>query len=158
MALKLLVKTPKTINGVTLLYDADKKVVYRENIMELAAEAGLRELNAKLPEHLRHEITKVEVKEVGVANSKINELKKRLAELEAEKEDKELLAKIAELEGKGDAGNGDAKKPAQVKELVALIEAAETVEQVNEIAGTDERKGVLDAKTKKIAELEGKGE
>jgi hypothetical protein len=47
-------------------------------------------------------------------------------------------------------------KPETVGLLVAKINEAATVEEVKEIAGTDERKGVVSAAAKRIAEIETK--
>lgn len=161
MAKKLLIRTPQTIDGTNLRYDANKQVVYKTSIVELAARKNIINLNARLKEHLHHIIEEIEVedKPIGLSNE---DLRKRLAELEATKENKELKARIAELEGKLNGGAEDASKVESdstkltVIELVAKIKEATTVDEVNAVAAGDTRKGVTDAATKRIAELEAK--
>jgi len=174
MAKKLLVKTPHTLDGKTIQYDANKQVIYRKSIVELTARKNLESLNASLPKHLRHEFEEVEVEDQATGSS-TDQLKKKLAELESEKENRELRQRIAELEAekaealkktsetKDDAGSasnegGSNEKPKQAKaeEVIAKVAVAETVDAVKALAEGDARKTVQEAATKRIAELEGK--
>jgi len=168
MAKKLLVKTPQTTDGVNLRYDENKQVVYKTSIVELGAKKNFESLNAKLPAHLRHEFETVDIDVISIGSNN-EDLKKKLADLEAQSENVDLKKKIAELEAKlkGTAPTGetdmDAKKETvgdakteTVAALVAKIKEATTVDEVRAIAGTDERKGVTEAAAKKIAELEAK--
>jgi len=59
MAKQLLVKTPQTTDGNTLLYDEDNKAVFKENIMGIGAKKHLESQNNKLPKHLKHIITEI---------------------------------------------------------------------------------------------------
>jgi hypothetical protein len=103
MSKKLLVRTPQTKDGVNLLYNDEKQVVYKESIVELAAEKGLKSLNATLPTHLRHEFKVIEVDEATAQSSSNEELKKKLAALEEENETEKLKQRIAELEAERDS-------------------------------------------------------
>ncbi len=115
MAKKLLVRTPQTKDGVNLLYNDEKQVVYKESIVELSAKKGLESLNATLPKHLRHELSEIEVADVSAASSSNEELKKKLAELEAQKEKDELLKRISDLESERD-GKSTPATPEPVQE------------------------------------------
>lgn len=103
MSKKLLVKTPHTLDGKTLQYDDQKQPVYRNSIVELTARKNLESLNASLPKHLRHEFEVIEVEDQAAQGSSTEQLKKKLGELEAEKENQELRKRIAELEAEKEA-------------------------------------------------------
>lgn len=155
MARKLLVKTPKTTNGSTLVYDENKNVVYKESYMELAAKGSLIELNQKLPKHLQHIITEVEVQEANAVSSKTSELKRKLAALKEQNELADLEKQIAEEEAKlsgGQESKEDSGKTA-APEVIAAINAAESVYAVNKLIEGETRKTVLSAAEKKLAAL-----
>jgi hypothetical protein len=157
MPRKLLVRTPKTSDGVNLVYDDKNQVVYTESILELSARKGLESLNARLKPNLRHIITETDVEEVGTSGTALSneQLRKRLADLELEDENKRLRERIAELEDKGANDAADEKRTAT--QIVKDIEVAETVEAVNTLlAEGTEFKTVQTAAAKRIAELEGK--
>lgn len=61
MAKKLLVRTPATKDGRTLVYDENRQPVFRETILELSARRGLESENATRAEHMRHEFREIEV-------------------------------------------------------------------------------------------------
>lgn len=61
MAKKLLVRTPATRDGRTLVYDENRQPVFRETILELSARRGLESENATRAEHMRHEFTEIDV-------------------------------------------------------------------------------------------------
>ena len=161
MAKKLLIRTPQTTDGINLRYGADKQVVYKETIVELGAKGNFESLNAKLPTHLRHEFKVVDVAESdpGLSNA---ELKKRLETLEKQAENEDLKNRIDELEKKlaaknETADNGDAgQKPETAAVLIGKIKEAGSVEEVTAISAGDERKSVIEAASKRIAEITGK--
>ena len=111
MSKKLLVRTPQTKDGVTLQYDADKKPVYKESIVELAAKKILESENAKKPEHLRHEFAEIDIPE-SAKGSSVPELLKKLQELEDSKQVQTLQERISLLE----AELADAKKDGETKD------------------------------------------
>jgi BMFP domain-containing protein YqiC len=158
MAKKLLVRTPVTTDGVSLVYDENKQPVYRSSIVELAARKGLESINATLPKVLRHEFEVVEVEEDAKSASN-EDLKAKLADLEQQEEKAKLERRIEELEAKlsgqsgaaGDSTVTDEKLKAA--DVVAKIQAAETVAQVEDLAKDDTRKTVQDAAAKRTAEL-----
>lgn len=155
MARKLLVKTPKTTNGTTLVYDAEKNVVYKKSYMELSAKGSILELNQKLPEHLKHIIEEVEVDEPNAVSSKKADLKKKLAELKEQNEladlEKQIAAEEAKISGGQEATEDAGKNPAT--EVIAAINAAETADAVNALIEGESRKTVLNAAQKKLAAL-----
>lgn len=158
MAKKLLIKTPQTTDGTTLRYDDNSQVVYKNSILELGARKNILNLNAKLPKHLQHVIEEVEIDDQPIGSSN-DELRKKLANLEAQQENDELKKRIAELEAKLSTGTSEPNANAESKvetvaSLATKIKEAETIDEVNVIAGTDERKGVVEAAKKRIAELE----
>lgn len=109
MAKKLLIRTPVTSDGKNLVYDENKKVIYKESYAELSAEQLLKEQNALLPEHLRSEISKVELPE-DAEGATVAALRKRIKELEDRKEVEALQNKVAELEAELAAKNQNKKK------------------------------------------------
>jgi BMFP domain-containing protein YqiC len=162
MAKKLLVKTPQTIDGSNLRYDENRQVIFKTSIVELGAKKNFESLNAKLPAQLRHEFEVVDIDTISIGSNN-EDLKKKLADLESQQENADLKKKIEELEAKLAGKTPDPKadvnpdgKPETVVAIVAKIKEATTVDEVNEILGADDRKGVKDAAAKKIEELEAK--
>ena len=165
MAKKLLVRTPQTNNGTTLVYDDKKQPVYKESIVELAAKKGLESINAKLPSHLRHEFSVIEVEE-GEKGSTVEELKKKLASLEQQSQIVDLQAKIDELELKlkastqtpaADASNSNLSlalsKDGKADAGISIIGTLETIDAVNAFIAGEERKTVVDAANARIEQL-----
>lgn len=60
MAKKLLVKTPQTTDGITPMFDEEKRLIYKETFLPTTARVQLEGINATLPEILRHEFSEVE--------------------------------------------------------------------------------------------------
>lgn len=123
MAKKLLVRTPKTLDGKSLVYDADKRPVYSESIVELGARKTLESLSASMPKHLRYELEEVDIDESPLGSTN-EELKKKLALLEEASETVELKKKIADLEAKL-AGKPAEPTAAEKEAAEPNIEAAE---------------------------------
>lgn len=63
---KLKVLTPQTVDGKNLQYDAEKKPIYTESIVELGSKKDFESLNSKLPEHLKHKFEEVDVEDAVV--------------------------------------------------------------------------------------------
>lgn len=82
------------------------------------------------------------------AQVKVGQLQSTVAEKDAEIERLKAL-----LAGQG-AGTGTAAPKQSAVEVIALIEAANSVDQVNALANGDERATVKKAAEKRIAELE----
>lgn len=51
------VKTPKTTDGITLAYDANRQPIFKTTNLPLGARKRLEQKNTRLPTHLRHIIT-----------------------------------------------------------------------------------------------------
>lgn len=168
MAKRLLVRTPKTADGRTILYDENKQPIYVETILMPAAKIYLQTLNTKLPKVLQHEFSYVDVPDEtpGISNA---ELKTRLKQLEAQNEKETLEQRIKELEeklAKKDApenklsiaptalgaGSGDAPV-VTAAEKIALIKEAKTAAVVDAIVGTDDRTSVVKAAEKRKGEF-----
>lgn len=141
-----------------------KKLVIRKpdktiHVTELSNKAALMQLNKrfkagqkwkfeemdeeeakKLPSFDKTYVTAAEaVQKVDVLQNQLQDKDKQIEELKA------LLAK--------NNPPADNAKQLTVPETVELIKAATTVDEVNKIVGSDERKGVLAAAEAKIAEL-----
>ncbi len=141
MAKKLVVITPQTTDGINLKYDANKQVVVKESIVELAAKKNFESLNAKRPEHLRHTFKVIEIpdKITGASNA---ELSKKLAELEGRKEKKSLEDRIAQLEAELEEKNTEpVKEVTATKPVVsgepAIPAANENAEEVKNTETTE---------------------
>lgn len=61
MAKKLLVRTPVTRDGITLVYDENRQPRFKETIVEPWARKEFESLNSSMAEHLRHELIDIEV-------------------------------------------------------------------------------------------------
>ncbi len=177
MAKKLLVLTPVTKDGTTLLYDDNKQPIMKETIVELGAKKNFESLNSKLPPQLRHDFGEIVVPDriKGTSNA---ELTRRLSELESRKEKTTLEARIAELEAQLAENKGPAlvsnSEPAAdiqspvppatisteadaglkpVPEVLEKIAKAKTKEAVGKITLGETRQEVIDAGLARIAEL-----
>lgn len=93
---KIRIKTPKTIDGKTLVYNKENQVVYTETIVPLSAKKDFVQLNAKLPKHLQHIIEDVEDQPAAVVSAQ-PEQKPAASALTAEQQ-KELDEKQKQLE------------------------------------------------------------
>lgn len=161
MATKLLVKVPRTRDGVNLIYGPDKQVLYAEHIVELAAKKGLLSINAKKADHLKSIIEEIDVPDPTVKSIPNADLKKRLEELEKLDEKAGYEKRIAELEAKllgkeVNNGNGNADAPPvniAAAEKVTQIKAATTVAEIDAIVGTDDRASVIAAAEKRKGQL-----
>ena len=168
MEKKLLVRTPVTNDGISPVYDADKKPVYKESIMELAAKKVLESENAKRPPVLRHEFGVIEIQDEATGKS-VAELTKKLEALENQKATQSLQERIAELEKEIDgnkttgqltplAGGGALEvklsKDGKADEAIEAVSVMGSVEDIKEFIGGEERKTVIEAANKRIAELQ----
>jgi hypothetical protein len=63
MAKKLLVRQPKTTDGITIAYDDKQQPIYKEAIVEPWAKKQFESLNGSLPPHLRYTFQEIEVDE-----------------------------------------------------------------------------------------------
>lgn len=173
MAKKLLVKTPVTVDGKNLLYNKDKQPQYATSILELAARKGLESLNSRLPEILRHEIEEIEVLDEVSISSSTEDLKKKLLELEAESENHKLRQRIAELEAEKAQRDASKDEPSldvaqrttvkdavradikgmKAEDAIATIAALNNPEEIKAVIEGEQRKTVLEAAEKRLAEL-----
>ncbi len=150
---KLKVLTPQTIDGKTLAYDEDKKVIYSSSIVELAAKKDFEALNAKLPSHLHHILQEIEVdvnvkkvlgKNVDVPQTNEDpSLKDKI--IAKDEEINTLKQKLADLNKKPNAAF-----------VISKIDEATTQEEVNELIEGDDRATVIAAANKKIETLKAK--
>lgn len=60
---KLLIKTPYTRDGRTLVYDENRQPIFKESLVEDTpfVRKQFESLNSSTPEHLRHELVEVDV-------------------------------------------------------------------------------------------------
>lgn len=61
---QILVKTPITSNGRDPVLDHEGKMIFKETILEAAAQPILEKQNLKLPTHLKKKITPIKIEAV----------------------------------------------------------------------------------------------
>lgn len=146
MSKKLLVKVPRTKDGVNLVYGPDKQVLYAEHIVELAAKKGLESINAKKAEHLRSIIEEIDVPDSAVKSIPNADLISRIKELEEmdvkagyEKRIAELEAKLLGKEVNKDTGAETVTEDKAVETIAAeagVETSAETIQKVEKVKET----------------------
>ena len=87
---QILVQTPVTSNGRDPVLDAEDKIIYKETILESAAQPILEKQNLKLPTHLNKKIS-VYTTQVAQAPKPINYGVWGLKKLQGELEERGLL-------------------------------------------------------------------
>jgi hypothetical protein len=131
---KLLVKTPVSHDGVNLTYDDKKQVIYKESILEVAAKKTLESLNSRLPVQLRAEITEIEVADSNVKSASNEDLKKKLDDLEEQKKNAAMQARIDQLENElADQKAAADKAAAEEAKKAAEAKAAEEADKVKNL-------------------------
>lgn len=119
MAKKLLIKTPVSHDGKSLVYNDKKEVVYNESIVEISAKKDFEAINAQIGNAaFKHIIEEVEVEDEKSANV--------MKELESAKADAEkaLADKSAELDkAKADADSSIQAKEKEIEELKKQLAA-----------------------------------
>lgn len=65
MAKKLLVRTPKTMDGITPMHDSDDRKLYSESLLPVTAMKHLENENSRRADGMKHKISIVEVDESG---------------------------------------------------------------------------------------------
>jgi adenylosuccinate synthase len=115
-----------------------KQFKFREGMTEAEAEEFVKKNKGKDPDHINLSGAEKIIKD---KDAEIEELKKQLAEKQKGG---------SSDAGTSDAGTGEAPKTA--KELIDLIKAATTADEVNALVSqTEERKSVLEAAQKQLA-------
>lgn len=126
MAKKLLIKTPVSHDGKSLVYNDNKEVVYSESIVEISAKKDFEAINAQIGNAaFKHIIEEVEVEDEKSANV-MKELESAKADAEKAKADAEkaLADKSTELDkAKADADSSIQAKEKEIEELKKQLAA-----------------------------------